>query len=1021
MVARWTLLLATMPMRFIPSCFIGLIAALISAGADEIGVTNRLAGAEGTPVIRSWGTTDGLPQNMISAIAQSRDGYLWLGTGEGLVRFDGVRFTIYGMDHGLESADVRNILEDRNGVLWLITADGRVGRWQNERMEPVGRGDPKSSEETALYLAEDAEGHIWVGMQNGVRMVQGDQLVTIPALEYLDHTPIRSLQCDDQSTMWIGTVSEGLHAFRDGQHMICPGPPSNEVVYAHCILNDRQGRLWVSVGNGKVLCRRDEQWRVYTQADGLPFPFITSLAEDADGTIWAGSLDEGLYRFDGQRFWAIRKADGLSADDVRSLRADREGNLWVGTRTGGLNRLSRRKLLVVGSAQGLTNDFTRGIAEMADGTLWVGTTGGGLYQGGPTGFTAFRPNSTLSFYVHVESVLAASDGSLWWGGNNSLLRWKNSQLTGAFTNGFWVRGKAITALQEDGTGGLWIGNSVGEMIHYRDGTFKIFPRRVSQRSITALAVQPDGEVWVGSIAGGVKRIKEGSDQVFSLNRGLVSQSIRTLYLDREGMLWIGTAGGGLACSRNGQIVTFSPGQGITPRTVSQIIEDDQGFLWLGCNRGVFKVRKLDLLNCAAGKLAFVHMRSYGVNDGMFAEECTGGFCPAGLKTRSGLICFSTVKGLVFFDPEMCADESPPSPALIEEVLVNGQPRPVLFRETDTSSGPAANRLTLQPGERDIEIDYTAIQFSAPEKIGFRYRLVGMDNGWMEAGGRRTAYYQRLTPGEYTFEVQACNANGLWQEQSSKLGVTVMPFYWETASFRAATMLLLIGLGGGTLWWWLRRRYHRRINRLQMIHAVERERLRISKDMHDHVGGMLTQVSQLSDMALGETELQTLVQARLTRIGQQARGAVQALDEIVWATNPKNDNLASFAEYVSRFGDEFFESTNIRCWQEVPTTLPALPLRADIRHNVFLAVREACNNVLKHSHADEVWLRLDLDGDLGRIEVEDNGYGFDPKQVSGTGNGLNNLHTRLAEEGGRAEITSTFGKGTIVRLLFPLKS
>jgi signal transduction histidine kinase len=357
------------------------------------------------------------------------------------------------------------------------------------------------------------------------------------------------------------------------------------------------------------------------------------------------------------------------------------------------------------------------------------------------------------------------------------------------------------------------------------------------------------------------------------------------------------------------------------------------------------------------------------------------------------------------------------------MLVNGQPQAFANSNQDTGSQSSQPRLVIAPGNRTIDLHYTAIEFSAPEKIGFRYKLDGLDgeSDWKEAFARRTAYYQRIPPGEYTFHVQACNADGVWNARDTPLAVTVVPYFWETGWFRATIILAFSGLFASTLWWMVRRRYRIRLARLQTLNAIERERLRISKDMHDHLGGMLTQVSQLSDMSLNETEDKPLMKQRFERIGNRARVAVQALDEIVWATNPKNDNLASFAEYVSRFSDELFEYTNVRCWQEVPATFPALPLRAEVRHNVFLAVQEAFNNALKHSKCTEVWLRMKLDESRVTLEIEDNGCGFTPDQVATGGNGLGNMKARLADDAGQAIVISSPGKGTRIRFIIPVTS
>jgi signal transduction histidine kinase/streptogramin lyase len=752
----------------------------------------------------------------------------------------------------------------------------------------------------------------------------------------------------------------------------------------------------------------------------VPYAYVTCLAEGTEGTIWAGSLDAGLYYFKGEKFHSITKQAGLSGDDIRSLLADREGNLWVGTRSAGLNRLVRRKLAVSGPAQGLAHDFVRGVAETADGSLWVGTTGGGLYRGGLDAFAIFG-DQQIRFYATVEAVLATRDGSLWWGGSGALFQWRDDKLAASYTrtNQPWLGDVAVTALCEDPQGGLWIGTGRGGLLHWRNGEFTPFAGQVARGAVTALAAATDGTLWIGSVAGGLSRLRDGDVENLSTTNGLANNHIRTLHLDREGTLWIGTGGAGLARWKQGRLDSFTTRQGLGDDTVSQILEDDDGHLWLGCNRGIFRFKKAELAALADGKTTFVHSRVYGTTDGMPADECASGFSPAGLKMKSGQLCFSTIKGLVVIDPRQQEIDTQPPLVLLEEVMVDRQSQRIRPRaETVDDSDSPSFAITIGPGPREIDFYYTGLNFAAPEKVQFRFRLGGWDRDWVEAGDRRVAYYQRLPPGNYVFRVQASNADGVWSEPGAALAVTVQPYLWQTHWFQAVGGLSVLGLLAGTVYLVARRSYQRRLVQLETRHAIERERLRISQDMHDDVGGILTRVSILSDVGQSATSSETTPK-QFERIGSQVRAAVVALDEIVWATNPKDDNLPRFAEYVGRFADECFENTTVRCWQEMPTDLPKLPLRSDIRHNVFLAVKEALNNVLKHSGATEVWLRLRLvDAEIA-LEIEDNGHGFDPATVATGGNGLGNMKSRLAESGGSAELSSTPGQGVKLRFVFPL--
>ena len=990
-----------------------LIAGLIGLWtARASAATNEFSPAE--LVIHAWNTQSGLPQNTVNAITQTQDGYLWLATQEGLARFDGVRFTTYGLQDGLPSVEINALCQDQAGTLWIGTSGG-LSRQQNGQFETVPLPRRLATSDVVTTLMVDSDQQLWVGTRSGVGVYKNGNFIESQTLSDLGQTVVLSLAQSHDGTIWIGTA-RGLFEYRSDRLIEVSGPSSLDEIRAHCLLVDQSNNLWISIGNGTVLCRKHDEWITYGESDGLPFDYVTCMAQESDGTIWAGSLDVGLYRFDGTRFARIGKDNGLSADDIRSLCPDREGNLWVGTRIGGLDRLSRSKLIVYGVAQGLTNDFTRSVGESEDGTLWVGTIGGGLYRGENGRFTEVphevpTANGISDFYfAFINSVLVTTNDTIWYGGVRGLLRREHGILTGCYTNDLFLT-TSVTALCDDQQGKIWIGTADGKLVHYEDGRFTEFPELIARGAITSLTRETNGDLWVGSAANGLKHIHGNS--VFSVTDGLLSQSIRALYLDTDGTLWIGTSGGGLSRYQAGRMVTFTSRQGLSADTISQIIPDDDGNLWIGCNHGIFRVSKTELDNLAAKKIAFVHPRVYDTSDGMPADECSSGFCPAGLRTRSRLLCFSTVKGLVLLDPQAHV-KALPRDALLEEVVVNGQPWPL-------QPGPANGFAKTTPhvviphGAWDVELHYTAIGLSSPESVRFRYRLDQLDKDWIEADGRRTAYYHDIRPGYYTFEVAACNADGIWSGQPTALKITVEPYFWETLSFQIAVSVAILGLIAAIV----RSAERRRYARLEMQHAIEKERLRISKDIHDDIGGILTQVSQISDLGQSEMENQRTAKGHFERIGQQARAAVQGLDEIVWATNPKNDNLSRFAEYVSRFADEYFENSNIRCWQEVPTDLPGLPLRSNVRHNVFLAIKEAFTNILKHSKATEVWLRLKLNGETVTIEIEDNGRGFSNKNGNEGGNGLGNMKTRLDECAGNVSFISAPDEGTKIRFIFPL--
>jgi len=1008
--------------------FLACLAPAPLAVAQTMNVAGT-ARAAGDLVFRSWGTQEGMPQNSVNAVVQSRDGYLWLGTHEGLARFDGVRFRLFGLREGLPSLDVRVLLEDRHGTLWIGTSGGGLSRLDGDHIQNIPMPLRTAAAEIVTALAEDADGRLWVGTRAGVAVYDGATFLTNNMVASIERHLVYALAWDPRGSMWVATSGAGLLECRGNQVAESQGPEGHEQISAYCLLVDQAGHLWASIGNGQVLCRRDGVWGLFNQADGLPFEYITCMMQEKDGTIWLGSLDRGLYRYEDGRFLGIPPQDGLAAADIRCLLSDRERNLWVGTRTGGLIRGRRRQFITYGVAQGLTNDFTRSVAETSDGELWVGTIGGGLYRGSNGRFEQTASEGDEPRHAFVYSVLATQDDSVWYGANFGLFRAVGGEIQERYLRQPWIRSDAVTALCADTPGALWIGTSGGRLVHFADGEFNVFPQRIARGVVTALAREPDGDLWVGSDAGGLRRVRLGEDRGLAITNGLATRAIRTLYLDHDGTLWIGSTGGGLGLWRNGKLTSITTRQGLETDTISQIIEDDFGDLWLGTSRGIYRIRKTELNELASGERSLINPRSYGVNEGMPTDECSSGFSPAGLKTRTGLLCFPTVKGLVLVDPRKQETDSPPPEVLLEEIRVGGQVyvrrAPPGARASEVADEPASDapmlpHVIVMAGDLDVELDYTAISFAAPEKVRFRYRLKGLDSDWTEAGTRRSAYYHGIPIGEYQFEISVCSASSQWSTPVVKARITVWPRLWQTAWFRGAVGLAILGALAGVVRVVERRRYKRRLARLEMLHAVERERLRISQDMHDHVGSMLTQVSMASDLGVSESGLRPQVKGHFERIGQQTRAAVQALDEIVWASNPKNDNLPRFAEYVGRFTDECFEFSSIRCWQDMPTQLPNVPLRADVRHNVFSAVKEALNNVLKHSGATEVALKLTVLDSGIVLTIRDNGHGFDSAKIGPGSDGLENMRNRLDECGGSAEVISKPGHGTEVHLRFPFQ-
>jgi len=503
---------------------------------------------------------------------------------------------------------------------------------------------------------------------------------------------------------------------------------------------------------------------------------------------------------------------------------------------------------------------------------------------------------------------------------------------------------------------------------------------------------------------------------------LSSNFIDCLYLADDGALWIGTFGGGLNRFKDGRFAVINHGQGLPNGVIGHIEEDGRGYFWMTSYGGILRASEKDLNRCADGGTSEVLFMTYGINDGLPTLECSEGFQSAGAKTADGRLWFPTVKGLVVVNPSAVKRNALPPPVRIEVMRVD---------DNAFGTGNPAGPLRIPPGPHRIEFEYTALSFVAPEKVRFKYRLNNLESDWTDAGTKRQATYSYIPPGNYSIQVIACNNDGVWNEGGAKLEFEVLPHFWQTAWFRFFGGLATVLVASGAVWFETRRRMRRKLERAERQRDIERERSRIAQDIHDDLGAQLTRITMLSESA-SEPEVDPHRAAEgIRRIYSTARELTRSMDEIVWAVSPRHDTLESLASYLEKFAQDWLTSSSIRCRLDLPLQFPEWHLTSEVRHNVFLAFKEALHNIVKHSGASEVLIRLTLKPELFDLSIEDNGRGFavgdKTKSLapspgrSASGNGLENMQGRLAAIGGSCEIKSLSGSGTQVILCVPLQA
>jgi ligand-binding sensor domain-containing protein/signal transduction histidine kinase len=972
---------------------------------------------------QAWTTEQGLPQNSVRALTQTREGYLWVGTDEGLARFDGIRFVRFEKREGLRSGPVRTLFEDSQGALWIGTTAGGLSRIDHGQVTSytMQNGLPADA---VVSLAEDTDGRVWIGTEAGLTIWDKGQLSRSAATEFKGKS-VTALFRDRTGMMWVGVAGAGVFKFFNRRFVPLPDPsPDHLLQDPHCLLVDRAGRIWIGAGDDTVLCRDGERWDRHDIRRRLARPMVSSLVETPDGSVWAGTMSEGLFEFKSGRIASIDARSGLLDNLVESLLVDREGNLWVGTGAG-LNRLRRSNLTVMEVNQGLGYGAVQGLAEIKPGLIWAGKPSDGLYCWRDNAFSRISPAGLARRYLQISSLLKARDGSCWVAGAHGLLRFKDPQEAGDEPL-LSLPGLNIVSLCQDPQGDLWAGTHEGMLYRSHFGVWNAQTNFTQTHAITAIVPGKNGTLWIGTEGGGVYRLDGAVQLHLDARNGLLSDLIRTLYLDKQDTLWIGTAGGGLSRWRNERLTDFTTSEGLPDNTISQILEDDEGRLWLGSNRGIACVSRRELDDWVSGQI--LYPRVYGRTEGMLSEECTGGFCPAGLRASSGLLWFSTLKGVVVVDPRPRIIKAPAPTVLLEEVLVDNAPLPDAEVAACTTTGSANLEneggagppvLRIGPGAHKIEFRYTGLNFSAPEKVRFRYRLDNLDAKWEDAenGTVRTATYPLVPPGRYRFQVIACNSDGVWNEEGAGIRLEVTSYFWQTWWFIGLAGLFLLAAVGGTGRLVEIRRFRRRLKLLEQERALEHERARIAQDLHDDLGSSLARLSLLSGLVKADKDNPALVETHAAKISQSADQTVRALEEIVWAVRPGSDSLQSLADYIAHFANELFEGNRTRCRLDLPHDLPAQPLPPDVRHNIFLIVKEALTNALKHAGAGEVRVQAKVSNHTLEILIQDDGKGFDAAgfDARNARNGLGNMSHRAQAIGGTLACESAPGQGTSVRL------
>ena len=966
-----------------------------------------------------WTTANGLPQNTVTGLAQTPDGYLWLSTFDGLARFDGVRFTIF--DKGNTKNIVNNrfarLFADRAGTVYALTENYVVTVYRNGGFRSYS--DFATSGEPIIAIGSDAQGSAVFETAKGAYFLESDRFVRASDQK---EPNVKQIYWGKSGAKWV--IERNITTrHQDGRATTYPlkiGPEEFGANYSLAPYEDNRGALWVrrKFSASELWRLQDGKVTVFTKKEipALNELYPNQMMEDADGSLWLllSGLDvpkpSQLVRFKDNQFtsYPLNEAVGAAA----SL-TDREGNFWLATATG-LRRLRRKLITTLSVKDGLNSNEIYPLLQTANGDIFIGTAlGVNRYANGKV--TDLKLNYATGVPLYMRGLWEDDQARVWLGfqGSGGFGRFETPSSVKRIGKNDLPNG--VTDFTSDLAGNLWIATGEGLFKYRDDQQITHYTTSDGLPSDTVITVHFDrtGNLWAGTFEG-VAQFKDGRFISYNTQAGSPKGFVRAIYEDLEEVLWFGTYGDGLVRYKGGKFFNYRVEHGLFNNGVFAILEDKRGNFWMSSNRGIHRVSKQELNEFADGKIPKLNSISYDEKDGMLNAECNGGRIPAAIKTKDGKLWFATMGGVAIIDPEAETVNPLPPPVVIETIAIDRKP-------ADTHAFQSA--IELSPGQSQLEINYTALSLFKSSQIKFKYRLEGLETNWTEAGTQRSANYSYLPAGSYTFRVIAANANGVWNNEGAKLKVVVRPYFYQTWWF----LLLAVGAMAGTIWLIA----HARLSQVrkiaeaktafsrQLITSQEAERKRIAAELHDGLGQSLLVIKNRISIGKRVAQDSEKVTAQLDEISNATGQALEEVRGIAYNLRPYHLERLGLRESLNAMIEKIREATGLEINARV--ALFDEVFSKDDEVLFYRVLQECLNNIIKHAQATNVEISIVQTETQVTASIQDNGRGFIPVPESqSSGFGLIGLAERVRMLGGAHLIESETGKGTKMTVVIPLR-
>ena len=942
-----------------------------------------------TYVGRTWQMQDGLPEQTVQAFAQTKDRYLWIGTTGGLLRFDGARMVLFDRDNTPAFADnnIFNLTVASDGTLWIASEGGGLIRYQSGVFRSYSAKDGLTNNFVRIVY-QDSKGTIWVGSDNGLFRVAGERLERFDNTESIPAVAIHAIYEDSKNRLWVGGSRLLCITGSTAQEYRLQGEGSQNRVKSITQTND--GTLWVgTIGGLHRMVAESVPFQKVEQTSGT----VRFLRQTSDGTLWIGTIGHGIYKYRAGEFSQITAPASLPSNTALNLFEDVENNIWIGTPTG-MIRLSKTPLQTVVLPDAGDYDAET-VYQDHNGDLWVAAANLFRFHEGKA--TQVRISGVEG--VRVRNVFRDRDGALWIGTEGrGVFRQDGSHLAHYMIKDGLVNNFVRVFLQGS-DGSVWIATDEGVSRWFKGG-FTNFQERdgLCYFSTRSLAEDHNGDIWVGT-DGGISHIHDGKFLSDTVTQSLSKEKIWAIHEDSDGGMWFGTRTGGLYRWRSGKLIHYTTAQGLANNSIYELLEDRNETFWISGPNGISAIERRELDSRADDRGHLLSLRLYGISDGLETTQLYGAEKPGGVVTSQGDVSFASNKGLV----RVAADQtklSGPAPVVIDEVIADG--REIL-----------GHAITLGPDNAKLEIHYSVIQLRSQERVRFQYMLEGFDKNWTDASSRRVAYYTNVPPGKYQFHVAALEMNNPREISEMSIEIFQKPHFYRTSWFVGCCVLLL----GAMIWGAHKLRMRQAHARFQ---AVLEERNRLAREMHDTLIQGCAGVSALLEAhsSLDENEPHTK-ENLLSYARGQLRTTINEAREAVWDLRHADGSAANISPILNNMTQQVSHEFGV----PVKYQFSGEPfnLHQSIAHEVLMVVREALHNAIRHGQPSRVQVKVDFDDKQLRVEVHDDGRGFDTKQASASGNGhygLVGMRERVKRIGGTLSLNSLAGKGTELIIRIP---